>query len=223
MASWLTIPPESDFSTDNLPYGVFSTAKLAKRIGVAIGEHVLDLKTLSQEIPDFSKLPLEATLENSTLNAYAALPKHVHQTVRSLLREILSADTQLGPTLRDNDDLRSKALISTSKVTMHLPFDIGDYTDFFLSPFHAVKVSKMPQTARLSLSDRCHMNRTYTLSVSGDYPWHVRNCCQFFQSTDCLSRASIIGDSVWHSITPASWTTKVCIWPNICAVSESRL
>ena len=135
MASWLTIAPESDFSIDNLPYGIFSTAKLAKRIGVAIGDYVLDLKTLSQEIPDFSNLPLEATLQNSTLNAYAAFPRRVHQTVRSLLQEVLSADTQLGATLRDNDELRSKALIHMSQVTMHLPFDIGDYTDFFLSHF----------------------------------------------------------------------------------------
>ena len=172
MASWLTIPPESDFSIDNLPYGVFSTATSGKRIGVAIGDHVLDLKTLSHEVPDFSHLPLEATLEDLTLNAYAALPKQVHQTVRSLLQELLSANAHLGATLRDNTALRSKTLIPLSDVTMHLPFDIGDYTDFFLSPFHAVKVSKTRETARLSLSQpyRCNMNRTYTLSVSGDCP-----------------------------------------------------
>lgn len=155
MASWLTIAPESDFSIDNLPYGVFSTANLAKRIGVAIGDHVLDLRTLSQEIPDFSNLPLEATLQNSTLNAYAALPKRVRQTVRSLLQEVLSADAKLGATFRDNDELRSKTLIPMSEVTMHLPFDIGDYTDFFLSPFHAVKVSKMPETARRPNFSNC--------------------------------------------------------------------
>ena len=99
MASWLTISPESDFSIDNLPYGVFSTAKWAKRIGAAIGDHVLDLKMLLQEVSDFSNLPLEATLQKSTLNAYAALPKHVHQTVRSTLQECLSADTRLGAAL----------------------------------------------------------------------------------------------------------------------------
>lgn len=42
--SWIAIPADSDFTLDNLPYGVFSTAGDAKRrIGVAIGDSVVDL------------------------------------------------------------------------------------------------------------------------------------------------------------------------------------
>lgn len=50
--SWVPVPAESDFPIQNLPYGVFSTSKDAQpRIGVAIGDQILDLQAAS-------KLPL---------------------------------------------------------------------------------------------------------------------------------------------------------------------
>ena len=43
MKSWLKVSSKSDFSIYNLPFGIFSTNKKNKRIGVAIGDHVIDL------------------------------------------------------------------------------------------------------------------------------------------------------------------------------------
>src|SRR4051812_8441471 len=102
MASWLQVPNDSDFSLWNLPYGVFSTADSGPRIGVAIGEHVLDLKVLAQE-QVFDDLEFDvATLERETLNAYADLGRSVHGKVRRKLQQLLQENTQFGDVLRDN-------------------------------------------------------------------------------------------------------------------------
>ena len=46
--SFIKVEPDCDFSFENLPYGVFSTSGDAKhRIGVAIGDEVLDLSKVS--------------------------------------------------------------------------------------------------------------------------------------------------------------------------------
>lgn len=46
---FLEMPPEHDFSVHNLPYGVFSTPHTQPRVGVAIGDWVLDLSVLADE------------------------------------------------------------------------------------------------------------------------------------------------------------------------------
>jgi fumarylacetoacetase len=56
------------------------------------------------------------------------------------LQELLQADN---PTLRDNPALRQKALIPQEAVTLHLPVNIGDYTDFYSSREHATNVGNM--------------------------------------------------------------------------------
>lgn len=140
MASWIPVSPESDFSLANLPYGVFSTEVSGPRIGVAIGDHVLDLKVLAQD-QIFSDIEFDfTTLEASNLNAYAALGIHVHRDVRKRLQLLLGKDTQLGDLLRDNQERRGRALVPLSSVSMHLPMSIGDYTDFFVGVDHAVNV-----------------------------------------------------------------------------------
>lgn len=153
MASWIEISETSDFSLQNLPYGVFSTDNTNRRIGVAIGDYVLDLKVLAQE-GVFADLGFDtSTLEQSTLNAYAALRRPVHRIVRSRLQQLLSRDTGLGAVLRDNVELRRKSVILQSSVQMHLPMAIGDYTDFFVGLHHAVNVSN--QTYYVSYSSPC--------------------------------------------------------------------
>lgn len=141
MASWISIDEESDFSLQNLPYGIFSTSSVDQRIGVAIGDFVLDLKVLANA-GIFSNLDFDTLfLEDSTLNRYAGLGRKVHRQVRALLQILLSAETSQGSILRDNASLRERALVPVGEVTLHLPFTIGDYTDFFVVPYHAQNVS----------------------------------------------------------------------------------
>lgn len=144
MASWIPVKDDSDFSLQNLPYGVFSTKDLNPRIGVAIGDHVIDLRMLTQtHVFDEFDFDL-TTLEDSTLNAYASLGREAHRKVRAKLQQLLDQNTQIGHVLRDNADRRARCLVPQAGITMHLPMRIGDYTDFFVGLPHADTVSSRP-------------------------------------------------------------------------------
>ncbi|KIW31456.1 fumarylacetoacetase [Cladophialophora immunda] len=138
MSSWVSTDAQPGFSLQNLPYGVFSTSDDSRhRIGVAIGSNVLDLRILAQK-QVFKPLDFDlSSLEQATLNCYAGLGHEVHNKVRRFLQEILSSDTLSADILRDNAELRNAALIPMEEAQMHLPMAIGDYTDFFTSPYHA--------------------------------------------------------------------------------------
>ena len=144
MASWITIEDDSDFSLQNLPYGIFSTTLDPQpRIGTAVGQYVLDLKALAQD-GAFSPISFDSlTLESQTLNEYAALDKRVHREVRVFLQDLLSAGSTNGPSLRDNKARQERALIPISDVEMHLPMAIGNYTDFFVGLHHIENVSHL--------------------------------------------------------------------------------
>lgn len=150
MASWIPLQKDSDFSLRNLPYGVFSTDSSGPRIGVAIGDYVLDLKVLAQD-QVFTDLQFDVTtLEESTLNKYADLGNNVQRAVRKKLQQLLDKETSLGTVLRDNQDRRNRSLLPLSSVKMHLPMFIGDYTDFFVGLHHAQNVRD--QLLRCSIS-----------------------------------------------------------------------
>lgn len=135
---------QSGFSLQNLPYGIFSTDRLQKRIGVAIGEYVVDMKMLSEE-GILRHISFDTTtLQGETLNAFAALGKDIHRSVRGRLQALLSKDTELASELRDDNERRARVLVPAADVTMHLPMDIGDYTDFFVGLYHAKNVGIRP-------------------------------------------------------------------------------
>ncbi|KAF7561497.1 hypothetical protein G7046_g2648 [Stylonectria norvegica] len=143
MSSWITISEDSDFSLQNLPYGIFSTADSGPRIGVAIGHYVLDLKSLAQE-HILDNLDFDtATLEAPRLNSFAGLGRTVQRSVRKRLQEILSNNTNHVDMLRDNAGLRQRALVPLSDVRMHLPMDVGDYTDFFTGLYHGINCAEI--------------------------------------------------------------------------------
>ena len=49
-SSWVQVDPNSDFPIQNLPFGTFKTNSLTPRVGIAIGEKIVDLKTLSPKL-----------------------------------------------------------------------------------------------------------------------------------------------------------------------------
>ena len=141
MTSWIEIAGDSDFSLQNLPYGVFSTSALGTRIGVAVGNNVLDLKLLAHH-GTFEGLGFDTScLQQPMLNAYAGLGRTVHRRVRDFLQDLLGSESSTGKLLRDNAQLRALALIPMDEAQMHLPMAIGDYTDFFVGPHHSKNVS----------------------------------------------------------------------------------
>ncbi|TGN82652.1 fumarylacetoacetase [Bradyrhizobium yuanmingense] len=139
LRSFIDVDPASDFPIQNLPYGVFSTASNpTPRVGVAIGNYVLDLWELEQE----SRLdvgPL-GVFSNSSLNPFMALGPKVWTNTRARISELLRADH---PELRDNEELRKQALVPMRDVRLHLPFTVSGYTDFYSSKEHATNVGVM--------------------------------------------------------------------------------
>ncbi|UGY18384.1 fumarylacetoacetase [Bradyrhizobium septentrionale] len=139
LRSFIDVAPTSDFPIQNLPYGVFSSKDgLAPRIGVAIGDFVLDLWELEQD----SRLdvgPL-GVFSQPSLNAFMALGPKVWSATRARISELLRSDH---PELRDNRELRARALVPMADVRLYMPFAVSGYTDFYSSKEHATNVGVM--------------------------------------------------------------------------------
>jgi fumarylacetoacetase len=139
LRSFIPVDPVSDFPIQNLPYGVFSTAALpAPRVGVAIGDYVLDLWELEQDCRlDVGPLGLFSA---SSLNPFMALGPKVWAATRMRISELLRHDND---ELRDNETLRRRALVPMADVKLHLPITVSGYTDFYASKEHATNVGTM--------------------------------------------------------------------------------
>jgi fumarylacetoacetase len=142
LRSFVDVPDDSHFPIQNLPFGIFRpSAGTAPRVGVAIGEAVLDLSLIAGR-GLFSGTELEGTevFAQPTLNGFMALGRPAWREARSVIARLLDRDE---PTLRDDAGLRDAALLSTASVEMLLPARIDDYTDFYSSREHATNVGTM--------------------------------------------------------------------------------
>jgi fumarylacetoacetase len=139
LRSFIPVDPASDFPIQNLPYGVFSAKDgLAPRVGVAIGDYVLDLWQLAQDCRIDVVEP--AVFAASSLNPFMALGPKVWSRTRARISELLRHDH---PELRDNEPLRQRALVPMADVRLHLPIAVAGYTDFYSSKEHATNVGVM--------------------------------------------------------------------------------
>lgn len=140
MKSFVKGADHSFFPLQNLPYGVFRREdEKAPRIGVAIGDHVLDLAHLEAA----GLLPIEKNktlFAKEFLNDFAAEGEKVWKKVRERLQALLGIDNT---ELQNNEKLLSKALLPQNKVTMQMPFSIGGFSDFYASEQHATNVGKL--------------------------------------------------------------------------------
>jgi fumarylacetoacetase len=141
--SFVEIRPDCPFPIQNLPYGVFQPpGEPSARIGVAIGDKVLDLVEIaraglfdSRDVPDAPNVFAEPAL-----NRFMGLGQRAWSAVRRTISQLLRADEK---TLRDDSALQSRCLHAQDAVVMHLPARIGDYTDFYSSRQHATNVGMM--------------------------------------------------------------------------------
>lgn len=139
--SFIKVDEKSDFSYHNLPYGVFSTPDNPRhRIGVAIGDQVLDLSAIKSLFSGPALSKHQDVFDQPTLNAFMGLGHEAWKEARGTLQTLLAANET---TLRDDVILRSRAFVPQSSVMMHLPAEIGDYTDFYSSRDHATNVGIM--------------------------------------------------------------------------------
>lgn len=143
MKSFIHVTPKSHFPIQNLPYGIFSLKNEKNpRVGVAIGEQVLDLSILDKAgyFKDIQEIHGRNIFYQATLNDFMQLGKEVWTKTRNTIQHLLNENVS---DLKDNQRIRNKALHFQEDVTMHLPVDIGDYTDFYTSKEHAINVGTM--------------------------------------------------------------------------------
>lgn len=138
--SWVNIPAGSDFTMQNLPFGVFKTEFFKPRVGVAIGDQVLDLYSLS--ILGYLKdQPFE--LEDyfcDNLNGIISFGKNAVRELRNSISDLLEISNT---DLQEHDVHVNQVFFKQDEVEMLLPVKIGDYTDFYSSMDHATNVGKM--------------------------------------------------------------------------------
>jgi fumarylacetoacetase len=136
-AQWLSLPPDHLFGLAALPYGSYATAHTAAqhagayRVGVAIGDHVLDLSTAAERL-----LPHRAHLFRSgRLDDFLAAGDLAWAHVRESLTAWLSQD-QFRPAIED-------LLVPAAGVGLRLPFTVADYVDFYASENHAANAGRI--------------------------------------------------------------------------------
>jgi fumarylacetoacetase len=139
LRSFIEVDPSSDFPIQNLPYGVFFTPEQPDlRVGVAIGDFVLDLAAL--EAAGLLRFEKPGIFAQPSLNAFMALGPKVWTKTRARISELLRHDH---PELRDNMELRRRALIPRNFADMHMPIAVQGFTDFYSSKEHATNVGIM--------------------------------------------------------------------------------
>jgi fumarylacetoacetase len=139
LRSFVEVDPASDFPIQNLPYGVFSAADRPEpRVGVAIGDQVLDLRELEQAGRLDGGVP--SVFAAPTLNPFMALGPDAWARTRARISALLRHDNG---ELRDDAPLRRRALVPMADARMHLPIAVAGYTDFYSSKEHATNVGVM--------------------------------------------------------------------------------
>ncbi|MFH0133929.1 fumarylacetoacetase [Variovorax sp. VaC1] len=127
LRSWVASANEAgtDFPIQNLPFGRFRTAGSSEgfRVGVAIGDQVLDLKATGLIDTDDMNALMNASVKD-----------------RQALRAAISAGLAEGS---DKQAAWSKALLAQAKAEMTVPCRIGDYTDFYTGIHHATTIGKL--------------------------------------------------------------------------------
>jgi len=136
-SSWIQVDPKSDFPIQNLPFGIFKTEALTPRVGVAIGNKIVDLKTLSV-LGYLKNLPFSTEdFDSNYLNGMMMKGKKAVSELRLRIYKLLLSDF---PNLRDNKNHVDQVLVGKTDATMLLPIKVGDYTDFYSSEQHAFNV-----------------------------------------------------------------------------------
>jgi fumarylacetoacetase len=131
VTSWVEGASGSAYDVDNLPYGVFSVDDERPRVGVRIGDQVLDVAPVAAG----EMLDVHDAFARDTLNPLMARGPAMWRSVRTWLTQLLTDEHER--------DLAEPHLRPVDDVTLHLPFEVADYVDFYCSLQHATNVGKI--------------------------------------------------------------------------------
>lgn len=141
LQSFIKEANHSPFSLYNLPYGIFKPQNEDSfRVGVAIGDWVLDLSFLEKNtlfLDLGKKNHLQNLFNQDRLNPFAAQGPQVWHAVRQQVQQLLSSDN---PILQNHPELYSRILFPQNQVTLKNPFHTHAFTDFYASQHHASNV-----------------------------------------------------------------------------------
>ncbi|MEL7939643.1 fumarylacetoacetase [Pseudomonas delhiensis] len=130
-----------DFPLQNLPLGVFSSPGREPRGGVAIGEHILDLKAaLAADLFEGEARHAAEAASGASLNAFFALGAGPRRVLREQLQALLAEGS---PRQAQMQELGATLLPAQASCQLHLPAQVGDYTDFYVGIHHANNVGRL--------------------------------------------------------------------------------
>jgi len=141
LKSWVASANDgkTDFPIQNLPFAIFKRRDTSEkfRAGVAIGEHIVDLRAAHKAgVFSMSLTPMLKTLYKPRLNKFMSLGKGTWSELRLELSRALRADSPLQAQLES-------CLVPQAHAEYKVPARIGDYTDFYTSINHAINVGKL--------------------------------------------------------------------------------
>ena len=140
LKSWVSVPKNSDFPIQNLPFGIIGNHILSKRVSVRIGDYALDLKVLAElgylKETGFDSSDFDAPFLNPMM-------KKGKLAVRKLRNRISELLLDSSTSLQNNPSQIEQVLHLISDVEVSMPVEIGNYTDFYSSREHATNVGMM--------------------------------------------------------------------------------
>lgn len=159
----------SDFPIQNLPYAVFRQRQSAEawRGGIAIGDEVVDLGALSQKgLLEGLAVTASAACSQSTLNAFFEMGPSAWQALRHGMFRLLSLDAN-----PDQQRAFAECLVPQSGVEFAVPVQIGDYSDYYTSIYHAENIGKLAgldtATPNFKWIPLAYHGRASSIGVSG--------------------------------------------------------
>ncbi len=137
--SWLEIPADSDFSIQNIPFGVFKYKNNAPKVCTRIGDLIIDLAK-ANDLGYFADLRIpKSVFRNTYLNDFMALGKKTTRAVRDRISDLFNKRVKKW----NSRDLIADFSYPAEQVSMLLPVKVGDYTDFYSSIEHATNLGKL--------------------------------------------------------------------------------
>ena len=137
LTSWIESANDSDcdFPIQNLPFCIFEAPGIQPSVGVGIGDQILSLRVCA-DLGLLNDRWAEAVMAQS-LNQLMSFPPDQRRDLRHAISGLLYSQTTA------DRNAVEKAMFFQTDVTLSLPANIGDYSDFYASVYHATNVGSM--------------------------------------------------------------------------------
>jgi fumarylacetoacetase len=164
LKSWIDVPGKSDFSIQNIPFGIILTPNNEKHVATRIGNTVIDIFQLARL--GYLGAGFDIKLfDQPVLNPMMKQGKQFTRNLRNKLSDIFSDAHHPFAT---NQTHQQQVFFSPQEVVMQMPVHVGDYTDFYSSIDHATNVGKMfrdPENAEPVKVSRTNYKYMYKIIV----------------------------------------------------------